>query len=226
MASHRQQRFHFRTHGGKRRGAGRKRVAPRPRVPHRTRPSLNGRTPVHITLRMLPAIANLRRRDQYRVIRTALARTNARSALRICQYSVQSNHVHLIVEPADKRVLTSGMISFKTSCARRLNRLVARRGRVFADRYHARQLASPRQVRRALVYVLNNWRRHGEDRAHRDWRTDRFSSADLFDGWIFAPDWRRPPGPIPVVAPEMWLLAEGWRRHGELDPREVPGPRS
>src|SRR5215813_3239532 len=184
MASGRRQRVCvYRTHGGKRRGAGRKRRAARPQVPHRTRPFLDGRTPVHITLRMLPAIANLRRREQHRAIRLAFAVTAERSALRICQYSIQSNHVHLIAEPDDRATLTSGMISFKTSCARRINRVEARRGKVFADRYHARQLHTPAEVRRALSYVLNNWRRHGEDRRHPEWRTDRFSSADLFDGW-------------------------------------------
>ena len=217
-----QQAFAFRTHGGKRANAGRKRRAPRPMVAHRTRPFLDGRTPVHLTLRMLPAIASLRRREQHRAIRLALAVAAARSALRICQYSIQSNHVHLIAEPDDRAILTSGMISFKTSCARRLNRVLARRGRVFADRYHARLLRTPAQVRNALAYCLNNWRRHGEDRRHPEWRTDRFSSADLFDGWRCAVDWHRPPGPISIVPPVMWLLTEGWRRHGAIDPHEVP----
>jgi REP element-mobilizing transposase RayT len=172
---------------------------------------------------MLPAIANLRRREQHRAIRLALAVTAARSALRICQYSIQANHVHLIAEPESRAVLTSGMISFKTSCARRVNRVTARKGRVFSDRYHARQLRTPAEVRRALAYVLNNWRRHGEDRRHPEWRTDRFSSADLFEGWTERVDWRRPVGPTSVVPAEMWLLTTGWRRHGEIDPREMPG---
>jgi REP element-mobilizing transposase RayT len=207
----------------KRRGAGRNRKRARRRVPHRTRPFLDGRTPVHITLRMLPAIATLRKRDQHRAIRMALAVTAARSALRICQYSVQANHVHLIAEPNDRATLTSGMISFKTSCARRLNRAQERRGRVFADRYHARQLRSPEQVRRALVYCLNDWRRHGEDLRHPEWRTDRFSSADFFDGWSELVGWHGPPGPIPVVPAEMSRLTTGWLRHGAIDPIEVPG---
>jgi hypothetical protein len=60
------------------------------------------------------------------------------------------------------------MIAFKTSCARRLDGVVGRRGRVFADRYHARPLTNPAQVRRALCDVLNNWRRHGEDATHTE----------------------------------------------------------
>jgi hypothetical protein len=40
--------------------------------------------------------------------------------------------------------------------ARAVNRALGRRGRVFADRYHARALTTPRAVRHALVYVLMN----------------------------------------------------------------------
>jgi REP element-mobilizing transposase RayT len=100
---------------------------------------------------MLPEITRLRRRDQYRAIRRALARTAHREDCRICQFSIQANHVHLIVEPRSKDGLARGMIAFKTSCARRLNGVVGRRGRVLADRYHARYLINPAQVRRALV---------------------------------------------------------------------------
>jgi len=222
--------------GGKRKGAGRKRIAPRPQVKHRTRAELNGRTPVHVTLRLLPEITRLRRRDQHREIRHALARVAHRDDCRICQYSIQGNHLHLIVEPGTKRGLSLGMIAFKTSCARRLNGVVGRRGRVFADRYHARYLTSPAQVRRALCYVLNNWRRHGEHRAHPEWRTDPFSSADFFDGWTESQDRPRPKRPRPwwlgpeetppVADARFWLLTTGWRMYGTIGTRETPGPRS
>lgn len=216
----RQRAFVFRTWGGPRPGAGRKRLAPRPMVPHRTRPRLNGHTPVHITLRLLPAVGRLRQRDQHRAIRGALARTYDRGDFRIVHYTVQSNHVHLIAEPDHERALTSGMIAFKTSCARRLNRVCARRGRVFADRYHARYLRTPREVRAALAYVLNNWRRHGE---RGRWQTDPYSSADVFDGWVAQHISWHEPEPAPVAPAERWLLTTGWRRHGAIDPREVPG---
>jgi putative transposase len=219
------------THGGRRKGAGRKRGN---KVQHLTRPPLNGRTPVHVTLRLLPEIGRLRRRDQYRAVRHALARAAHRDDFRICQYSIQGNHLHLIVEPASNRGLANGMIAFKASCARRLNGVVGRTGRVFADRYHARYLTNRAQVRRALCYVLNNWRRHGEHSAHPDWRTDPFSSADFFDGWTEyqnqtprpkKPSWLAPEDTPPVADARFWLLTEGWRRYGTISTREVPGTR-
>ena len=238
MGRLKQRAFEFRGWGGKRKGAGRKRLAARRQVAHRTRPELDGRTPVHITLRLLPEVGRLRRRDQYKAIRHALARVAHRETCRICQYSIQGNHLHLIVEPSSKDGLRRGMIAFKSSCARRLNGLVGRTGRVFADRYHARSLRSPAQVRRALCYVLNNWRRHGEHLAHRDWRTDPFSSADFFDGWTEDRNQTRPKRPWPwpwpwgpedtppVADAGFWLLTTGWRRHGTIGTREVPGPRT
>src|SRR5690242_2479117 len=115
----RQTSFVFRTGGGKRKGAGRKRRASRPQGPHRARREIDGRTPVHLTLRLSPAIARLRRRKQYKAIREALARTAHRDDCRICHYSVQSNHLHLVVEPESKRALARGMMAFKSSCAKR-----------------------------------------------------------------------------------------------------------
>ena len=215
--------------GGRRTGAGRKRGL-RPKVMHRRRLEVDGRTPVHVTLRLLPEIVRLRRRDQYQAVRQALARTAHRDDCRICHYSIQGNHLHLIVEPASKGGLSRGMTAFKTSCARRLNGVAGRTGRVFADRYHARYLTSRAQVRRALCYVLNNWRRHGEHRAHPDWRTDPFSSADFFDGWTDhaarRPSWLGPEDTPPVADAKFWLLTTGWRQYGTIHPREVPGPRS
>jgi REP element-mobilizing transposase RayT len=215
--------------GGRRKGAGRK-PGLKPKVQHRARPALDGRTPVHVTLRLSPDVGRLRRRDQHRVIRHALARVAHREDCRVCQYSIQGNHLHLVVEPASKVGLSRGMISLKTSCARRLNGLIGRRGPVFADRYHARYLTNRAQVRRALCYVLNNWRHHGEHRAHPDWRTDPFSSADFFDGWTGLvakrPSWLGPEDTPPVADATFWLLKKGWRQYGTIHPREIPGPRT
>ncbi len=120
-----------------------------------------------------------------------------------------------------------------------------RKGRVFADRYHARFVSSPLQARRELAYVLNNWRKHGEDRRSvaRGWRIDPFSTGWTFMGWRehagagfarwdrredHADAWSKPPTyePIPVYAPRSWLLGEGWKRHGLIGMREVPSVRA
>ncbi len=45
-----------------------------------------------------------------------------------------------------------------------MNQVLGRKGAVFTHRYHATALTTPTQTRNALAYVLNNWRRHNEDK--------------------------------------------------------------
>jgi putative transposase len=151
----------FRTHGGARPGAGRKRAGPRALVPHRTRPTFAARHPVHVTLRVTDAVGRLRRRQPYAAIRDCLRTTGPTGSLRVVHYAVLPNHLHLLVEAADAVALASGMQRLSIRLARALNRLAGRRGRVLTDRYHARILRTPLEARRALAYVLNNARRHG-----------------------------------------------------------------
>ena len=91
----------------------------------------------------------------------ALRNCCAREGFRICHYSVQGNHVHLIVEADDRHVLSRGMQGFGISCAKQINRVLGRRkGQVFAERYDATVIEHPKQVRNTLAYVFNSWRKH------------------------------------------------------------------
>lgn len=89
--------------------------------------------------------------------------------------------MHLIVESEDHRSLLSGVRGLMVRIARRLNRLLRRRGRFWADRWHGRDLEGPRQVRSALVYVLQNHKKHA-----RSAPLDPLSSAGPFDGFASA----------------------------------------
>jgi hypothetical protein len=73
-------------------------------------------------------------------------------------------------------------------------------------------------VRNALVYVLQNWRKHVPGARGRDPR----SSAAWFDGLRAGAT--AVGGIAPVVAARTWLARVGWRRHGPIDARE--GPRT
>ena len=227
----------FRKRGGKRRGAGRPAKGPRSSSPHKTRPVHRARYPVHVVLRVAPAVGNLRRRDVYQAIREASLITARRDDFRIVQLSLQRTHVHLIVEADDKRALASGMQGFQISAAKRINAIAAhgeaesrRRGAVFTDRYHAVPITSPRQARHVLSYVLGNWRKHEEDRSGpgRSWNVDWFSSAPMFAGWQEDADeaflMRHPPTyePLMVRRPRTWLMREGWKRAGAISQRDVP----
>ena len=118
------------------------------------------------------------------------------------------------------------MKSIGARIARAANRVFARRGPVLADRYHLHILRTPLEVRRALAYVLLNARKHWRQRfgLAPPVRLDEASSGQWFDGWRREPASREPPDvPREVVQPRTWLLSTGWRRHGLIDPAEVPG---
>jgi len=168
-----------------------------------------------------------------RVIRAAFRRGKERFGLRLVHFSVQRNHLHLIVEAGDKRALARGLQGLAVRLARGLNRLFVRRGKLFADRYHASVLDKPKKVRNALRYVLANAKHHMRPERRRALRrgwTDACSSAEFFAGYRDRPvshaaAARSRAGPAaPVVAAHSWLLRKGWRRHGLLRLAEGPAP--
>ena len=223
--------------GGKRTGAGRPRGPGRKRNWVRLRATLAKNVPVHVTLRVVKEVGGLRRRRAYKAIRRALLTSFVRTDFRVVHMSIQREHIHLICEADDARALGLGMRGLEISAAKHLNAAVAsdrgktvpRRGTVFPERYHVEQLRSPRQVRHAIAYVLNNWRRHREDLAgfaQSRAAIDPYASGVRFDGWKRKGPFIPSEGylPLQTVYPQTWLLTVGWRMHGPIDPREVPGP--
>ena len=226
--------------GGARANAGRKPKGKRAGAPHQMRPVLDRRHPQHVTVRVAAAIGWLRRLDTYRAVRKALATAKTHDgAFRIVHVSVQNTHLHLICEASDRYKLAAGMQGFQISAARHLNAAISRRrgvkrsGQVFVDRYHAEEIASVRQVRNAIAYVVNNWRKHRDDGGRftlHGGRLDPYASGLAFTGWreplprdIALPPRYEPP---PVSEPRTWLLAHGWRRARPISMLEVPASRS
>ena len=233
----------FRAWGGARPGAGRKRKADRPRVEHRPRGKHARSVPVQVTSRLVTGVRSLRNAAELAVVRAALARSQ-RDSFRIVHHSIQSNHLHLIVEADDRAALTSGVRGLLVRLARDLNLLWKRRGSLFSDRFHERALRTPREVRNSLLYVLQNARKHGV------WMRgpDPCSSGAEFDGWdgvgeaigALRHKAKGPrvagsaqssggsvdSGPNPAGGiwrrARTWLLEIGWRRHGLLRESEVP----
>jgi hypothetical protein len=152
------------------------------------------------------------------VVTRAFAAGRERFGFRLTEFSMQSNHIHLIAEASDRSALSRGMQGLLVRISRAVNRLWRRRGPVFADRFHSRALETPREVRNALVYVLQNARHHGL----RLLGFDPYSSGAWFDGW--STNLAVAPG-SPAVRARTWLLREGWRRHGLIGIREAPRSR-
>ena len=155
MVNPRQLELRPRTWGGRRAGAGRRPSGRKVGVPHRPRPPHERWHPVHVTLRARHGLPSLRSDALFATVRRGLSQAS-RGGLRLVEFSVQRDHVHLLVEAVDVRVLSRGIQGLAIRIARAVNRVLRRRGRVWIDRFHARALRTPREVRNALVYVLQN----------------------------------------------------------------------
>ena len=190
-------------------------------VPHDRRGEVSARYPVHVTMRLQAGLPCLRDTRTFEVVQEALVKGSDRFGFRLVQFSMQTNHLHLIVEAQDRKALSKGMQGLTIRVAKALNKLWRRRGKVFAERYHDVTLRSPRQVRNTLLYVMNNRFRHGE-RPGKQRRPDPFSSGRWFDGWrdFDVPHEQRVRNPLPYA--DGYLLAKLWRRHGLLRIHETP----
>jgi hypothetical protein len=169
-------------------------------------------------MRLRRGLPSLRYRPLSRIILAAFHAAKMRLGLRLVHFSVQSNHLHLVVEAQGQRALSRAMQGLAVRIARGLNANLGTRGSVFADRYHARTLRTPREVRHALIYVLHNHKHHftGPGRLPP---IDPLSSAPYFHGFISQIARSRD---APFASAKTWLLRVGWQRAGPIDVHARP----
>jgi REP element-mobilizing transposase RayT len=183
--------------GGKRPGAGRKPAARR-KVPHREREIFERLTPALITIRSEKHVWNLRSQRSFNRLKRALSAGRDRFGTRIIHFSVQGNHLHLIVESPNEDSLYRSMTGLNVRIARRMNSMMGRTGRVIGERYHAAFLRSRGAAFRAVRYVRENHRKHFAPK--ENWREG--TTTDFFSSWA---------KPIELPRPKTALLkwAEG-----------------
>jgi REP element-mobilizing transposase RayT len=186
-----------------------------------------------VTVSFVRSLGSLRRERVFKKLREIFAYPNIKG-FQVVQYSVQHDHVHLVVEARNKRTFSSGMRSLGIRAGLRLNKLFGQKtGKVIRDRYHRRDLFSATQVRRVLRYVLLNGQKH---RSVRFGILDPCSSAGTFDGWlelfrldehdeprsIGDPRHSLPPDARAAAPVKPWtqLLESDWRELGLLSPFE------
>ncbi len=195
-------------------------------MPHDTRPKVDPRYPVQVTIRATPGLPSLRSPRLFGALRRAIARASV-DRFRVIHFSIQQDHGHFIVEGDEARRARGGMHGLAIRLALAVNRALGRKGQVVGDRYHARPLTTPRQMRTSMVYVLLNFRKHLRAPAYIDPR----SSGPQFSGW------RRGPAsadasigaPSATTSPVTWMARVGWRRAGgplRVDEHPASAPRA
>lgn len=200
--------------GGARAGAGRKPKGEKAGMPHAKVPLHSKEWPVHVILRMAPDAPSPRSEEAFEEIKSAFAAVYDRDGFRLVHFSVQRDRLEVIVEASNRRILSNSLRALQISLARRLNLHFGRDGKLFPDRYAAKQLKTPREVRDALASVLLSAKK----------QPDPYSSARAFDGWRGS-DPSLPPEELSIHKPKTSLLKEEWRKHGLISPREAPPAR-
>jgi len=164
-------------------------------VPHETRPDVHG--PLHIVWRIRRGLPGLRTPRGLRRLERAFRLGKERNGFALIHYSIQEDHLHLMVEVKDRRKLSRGLQALGIRLAKSLNSLWhRRRGSVFAERYFAAALKDLKQVWRTVRYVINNGRKHGT--WSRPNQADPYSSGPWFWQWTSI-DIRRPLRSSPVM---------------------------
>jgi REP element-mobilizing transposase RayT len=180
-------------------------------------------------------LPSFRKQAFLRVFHEAFAQAQKEGEFSIVEFGIEDDHLHFIVEAEDGESLSRAGAGLAIRLARAVNRLCGRKGQVWPERFHTSELRSPRQVRNALVYVIQNRTKHS--RGAR--AMDPYSSAGLFDGWVNTREaeflrWeafelsglaaRAGPDRDPVVVPfRTWLGTTGWIKYGgRIDPSERP----
>jgi REP element-mobilizing transposase RayT len=211
------------TWGGRRKGAGRPRKegsGPQ----HRSRCPVASRHPIHLCLMIEKALPSLRRPKARSVLESCFRDGKEREGFRLIHFSIQHHHLHLIAEAKSALSLSRAARGLSIRIARHLNRLWDRKGRVFAERYFARPLKTPREVRNALRYVLLNGAKHDAARGVvLAGGLDPYSSAPTFDGFRGFDPGALSEAKLPVAQARTYLLRRGWRVHGLISLSEVPG---
>jgi len=188
-------------------------------VKHESRARVTPHQPVFVTTKVVRGLPSLRSIEEAEVVLQAFREVNALRVIRIVQYSIQSNHLHLIVEARNAAQLSRGMSQLTIRIARRLNKLWGRKGRLWGERFHSRVIDSRAQMRNVLRYCLNNGHRHGVWHDHS--RPDPFSSARWFEGCAGYRAEARDAA-CPVVAARSWLASQGWRKNAQLPAASSP----
>jgi putative transposase len=185
----------FRARGGRRKGAGRPTNGAKAMVSHLPRLQFEKVTPAHVTLRIANDIPSLRSSRRFQLIKDCFAKAQKKKpGMRLVEFTVLSNHLHLIVEADTSRDLSRGVQGLCVRLARALNQALKRGGRVFADHFHAKLLRSPTQLVNAIRYVLGNAGRH-----YGEAGVDVFCSEEASAEQI-------------ISEPHGWLLRKGWFR--------------
>lgn len=94
-----------------------------------------------------------------------------RFGLAVLNYTVTSNHIHLLVQDTGEDAIPKSMQLIAGKTAQQYNQRKKRKGAFWEDRYHATAVDSGEHLFRCLVYIDMNMVRAGVAKHPEDWVT-------------------------------------------------------
>lgn len=128
-------------------------------IRHIAREIIKKSTSLHLTIKVRENKADIKNKQVLKILHYAIRRSRIKG-LRIIHYTLEYNHIHLLVEAADKQTVHQGMQSFGITFAKKINAIKRLKGTVYKHRYHLRKINSPRELKNVLYYIFNNGIHH------------------------------------------------------------------
>lgn len=131
-----------------------------PGIRHTRRPLLKKPSSLHLTIKIEKQKSHLKNKTILAILKRAIL--NARKQqLRVIHFTLEHDHVHLLIEAENNRVLGKGMQAFGVTLSKAINRLKKLTGQVYKHRYHFRKITSSRQLKNVMSYIFRNGMKHG-----------------------------------------------------------------
>lgn len=139
--------------------AGRKAIHDRA-IRHTERPKFKNARSLHLTIKVRENKADIKSIKLLKALHHAIKRARLMK-LKIIHYTLEYNHVHLLVEADTHHALHRGMQAFGISFSKAINKTKRLKGTVYKHRYHFRQICSSRELKNVLHYIFHNGIKHG-----------------------------------------------------------------
>ena len=128
-------------------------------IRHIARDEFNRLTVLHLTVKIDRAKAGLKNKQTLKLLWHAIKKARLKG-LKIIHYTLEFDHIHLLVEADNKAIVGTGMQSFGISLSKGINKIKGLSGQVFKTRYHFRKLKTPTEVKNVIHYILGNSIKH------------------------------------------------------------------
>lgn len=139
-------------------GAGRKPIHDKG-IRHISREIIERPSSLHITIKVRANKADIQNKKILKALHRAIMRARFKS-LKVIHYTLEYNHVHLLVECASNYRLGRAMQAFGICFAKAINKAKLSKGTVYKHRYHLRKIRSAQDLKRVINYIFSNGIKH------------------------------------------------------------------